>query len=1170
MFITDLVDLPDKVVDAHAKDRLVFFVGAGASMDPPSSLPSFKKLAEELADAAHVSFNPDIPIDLSLGSMPPNFDTHAHAHRIVTRPDSVPNPTHTAIVRVASAIGPARIVTTNFDDHLSTAAAAEAIQVDDRWIGPALPLGDAFTGIAHLHGSVVRAPRELVLTDRDFGLAYLNDAWATRFLQKMFERYTVVFIGYSLDDPIMGYLSLGLPSRTRRYVFTQKPDEEKWQHLGIRPISYPGTDADHSALLAALAAWDSRARMGRLEHRTRMREIVDAGPSMTPVDRDYVKRRLRSVEGAADFAAAAATVQWLQWAEGRPKFKAMFSSGDETEASRVLADWYARTYIADPELHGAALQTAQRLGQRFSPGLTQTSYWAAERLAAAHEEAGRRWKTFLATSVIGASAPPDLGLMLPYQPAEREEPRAHLRVAVRPYLRLKRRWLLQDDDGKSTPDAELTWPAAETTLTEHLRKMVDAASPGDPNVGALIIDALNSAYDMLQGYHGERGFDPVSFGRSAIEPHPQDGHRGAEDALIDAVRDFGEKALPVTPGLAERWWEHGTSLFRRLALHLVAIDQVVSADEKLRWLLKRDTFYNTDEKHETYRVLAGNVNAASGPVRADVLIRAVAGPIYPDEMPDRVRHAAYSIYNLLAWLSQSAPDWAEASEAFASMQSAHPEFGVRENPDFDHWSSSGVWGGILPVDPEDFIHQADDDLPSAFNGLLNRDYSERNFDEPTWDDALSVVRRVAETRPGVGVLLWDDIEHRGDLGDRAAQLRRAIAGGWEKAELGTHQDSIVELVASLTPDTDSSRSVSQFLLGQIRKRVEEEESPTLGKLRDLARDLWGAQAQAFEHGNSSEPSFLALNSWPGELATFWVVEIDRRWRANRENWDGLIDRESEALLELLGGPPPTLDAIRPALASTAYFLFAADAGFTETNILPLFSDESTAGQMWGSFLYNPRTNDKMLSAGLLDAMVTEWAWLENLGDRGLQHQFLHLSASVVMFAGVNADDRELLLDRAVLAADGVYASRFASAIREVLDSENVDGAEVWDSWLRDHLTARLNGLPRTAEPEELARWADSVPFLGERIPMAITLVHDRGVGLGEQYHAPTFPNGILARHGQALIAHLAERVRNSAPTGWLQPFAVGELIESVRAVLGDAVQPLVDAARESGFNPGQH
>lgn len=1136
-------------------------------MDAPSSLPSFVNLARELAEAARVDFNDSVDIDRFLGSMPSDFDTHAHAHGIISRGTSTPNATHKALVRLASSSGAARLVTTNFDDHLSTAAISEGVAFADRWSGPALPVGDDFTGVVHLHGSVTRAPRELVLTDRDFGRAYLNDAWATRFLQKMFERYTVLFVGYSLDDPIMRYLSLGLPSKTRRYVLTHKPDDEKWSHLGIRPITYPGTDTNHATLLAALEAWDVRARMGQLDHSARMETIVRGGPGMTPVDHDYVRRQLRTVEGARDFAAVADSVAWLRWMEDLAEFKALFNGGEVTTASRVLAHWFGETFVKSPELHGAALQSVQRLGSRFAPELVSATVWAATRLSEADERAGRRWKTILATSIKGYSAPPDLDFLLPYQPSDRVEPLAVLRAAVRPQLVLGRRWFLQDEDGDTPPDAGVKWHADEASLTAHLQLAIQEASVGDEALAGLLEDALVDAYNLLDGYHGPRTFDPLGFSRSAIEQHEQDSHRNPQDALVDALRDLGLKRLSTVPDLPERWWRRNLALFRRLALHLLASDASRTPDQQLLWLLDRQALYMSGEKHETYGVLAVALPTASASIRAQVLAAALRGPDYPEDTPERDRRRAYATFNLLAWLKKSAPDWSEAETEFERLQSTNSTFEVREHPDLGHWSSGGTWGGRLPIDPEDFIREANDDPHAALEGLVARDYSERNFDEPTWDDALSVIRRVAETEPSSGLRTWQAIEERADLGERAADLKRAILGGWERCDLGIELDSVLALVAPLVSDEDSARAISQFLLGQIRQHVDRDESPATAAMRVIARDLWSAHKGSFEHGPDSDAAFLALNSWPGELATFWAVEVDRRWRHHRDDWDGLNLEEGAAILELLGGPPATLDATRPAFASLAYFLFAADPEFFGANLIPMFSQDATAPQVWGSFLYNPRVSDQMLAAGLLDGIVAEWNWLDNLGDRGLKHQFFSLAASVVTYAGIAQRDRQRLLDTSVLASHGELAESFASAVLDLLDSTKVAGEEVWDLWLADHVTARVAGLPRNAAPEELARWADTVPFLGDRLVNGIEAFRDKGIGLGANYSAPSFPDGVLATHGPALVEHLADRVRHSIPTGWQLPYAVGQLIEGVRAIMGDGVQPIVDAARESGFHP---
>ena len=47
------VDFPP-LVDAHASGELVIFVGAGASIPPPSALPTFKQLVETIRDESNL------------------------------------------------------------------------------------------------------------------------------------------------------------------------------------------------------------------------------------------------------------------------------------------------------------------------------------------------------------------------------------------------------------------------------------------------------------------------------------------------------------------------------------------------------------------------------------------------------------------------------------------------------------------------------------------------------------------------------------------------------------------------------------------------------------------------------------------------------------------------------------------------------------------------------------------------------------------------------------------------------------------------------------------------------------------------------------------------------------------------------------------------------------
>ena len=88
MHLTEDVVLPRDLITAHRKGDLVIFVGAGASMDPPARLPSFKELTRRLAEMAGVPFEETIDdngkkvpqepreYDRFLGAMPKNFDLH--------------------------------------------------------------------------------------------------------------------------------------------------------------------------------------------------------------------------------------------------------------------------------------------------------------------------------------------------------------------------------------------------------------------------------------------------------------------------------------------------------------------------------------------------------------------------------------------------------------------------------------------------------------------------------------------------------------------------------------------------------------------------------------------------------------------------------------------------------------------------------------------------------------------------------------------------------------------------------------------------------------------------------------------------------------------------------------------------------------------------------------
>lgn len=252
MWITDQVDLPPELMAAQQRGDLVIFVGAGASIGAPSSLPSFAGLTERIAvDAGAAPPASPMPLDQFLGDLDGPIDVHHRVYDIVSTPASQPNTLHRALVRLPKLDADIRIVTTNYDLHLSTSS-AELRDTPSEFDAPALPLGDDFSGIVYLHGSVRQHPRFLVVTDRDFGHAYLTEAWAARFLHAMFRRYVVLFVGYSHDDVVMTYLARALPFDALRFAMTPTSKAGRWRRIGITAIR------TRSLRRADTASWSAR------------------------------------------------------------------------------------------------------------------------------------------------------------------------------------------------------------------------------------------------------------------------------------------------------------------------------------------------------------------------------------------------------------------------------------------------------------------------------------------------------------------------------------------------------------------------------------------------------------------------------------------------------------------------------------------------------------------------------------------------------------------------------------------------------------------------------------------------------------------------------------------------------------------------------------------------
>lgn len=325
-FSADGPDLPDDLLYSRDLGDVVFFCGAGVSR-ARADLPDFRGLADQvISDLGAALDSParrtDIAVDRVFRLLEREFEAHEVREAVAGKLYTAAAPdlgAHRTLLDLAtSRAGVTRLVTTNFDTLFEQARPALA------WSAPPRlpdPHNDSdFRGIVHIHGRIGReggAPPELVLSSADFGRAYMSDGWATRFIRRLLERFQVVFVGYSAEDPPVQYLleALDLPLGTRKKLYTMENADDGqaialWEHKGVEVIPYRG---GFPVLWQTLDRWSERARDPDAWLAEVLRAASDGPAGRAPHERGQVAHILGSTEGARRMVGSAAPLpaSWL-------------------------------------------------------------------------------------------------------------------------------------------------------------------------------------------------------------------------------------------------------------------------------------------------------------------------------------------------------------------------------------------------------------------------------------------------------------------------------------------------------------------------------------------------------------------------------------------------------------------------------------------------------------------------------------------------------------------------------------------------------------------------------------------------------------------------------------------------------------------------------------------
>ena len=1126
MKIADL-DFPDPILSALRDDSLVVFAGAGVSMGKPAFLPSFTKLTMKIAEGTGQNIEGEEPEDRFLGKLQhQDVDVHKRAADIFSGKNLAPTDLHKNLLRLYGEVGKIRIVTTNFDLLFEKATNIVFENEPEVFKAPALPLGRNFSGIVHIHGAVSDYQR-MILTDADFGRAYLTDGWARRFLVDLFGHFLVLFVGYSHNDIILNYLACALPvnqSKGRFALTKTKKDTQKerqrWEVLGIKPVFYPKSSADgHRTLYQGIKKLADFIRLGVLDWKRIITDIAQAGPSLDEEEMGLVREALSDPNKVHFFTDAASSPKWIDWLDKKKYLDGLFETRDLNEIDRSLSKWLVTKF---------AFSHADDLFLLFGRHETRIcpDFWAElgrtvgldQSNSPLDKPAFARWVSFL---LFTASLPMPRQLVstvltwlgerciergMSDKTLEIFDSMAKIHIQIGPSL-------IWSDGGADNqpPRINVELPlvrdhfSIEKLWKEGLKpNLVQLA---EPLLERLIYHLETQHFTFSTWQQANRIFNPTSRGRAGIEPHEQDRHPEAVDVLIDAARDclgwLAQCQETVSAFWSDRLAASEAPILRRLSVYTVSVRKGLSAEDKMEWLLKDGRLHDLSARHEIFH-LAEQVYPKAGLELRKAFLAAVQEYRWPDEEDTKreMRTACHHL-NWFHWLHSAVPSCAMTKQALKDLQAEFSNLTPSEHPDFTPWTEDR--GFVQPQSPwsvEDLLEKsAAEWLPELLS------FQPCEVIGPDRSGPMSAIEDAAKWNLTWGLELADSLanDKKWDV-----DLWEALLRAWASMELdeARHREILSRLqAAELYPK-------HHFAIARmLRDWMTDGGNPyfyhLLATTNKIATTLWHTfDGNDLETGLSSDWDWLdrAINHSAGVLTEYWIRALVLARNKDEPTPKVLVGEFLRAFSAIVNNDALAGRLGRSVLASQFAFMLRVDEQWTIENLIPFFSspEEDDFRAVWDGFLTGRRITPKV--AGLLyePSLQAVERFSKAPSNQSLVRFVDYYTIMLSYFAKNHTDLIKEWIPALLNNDNDLIRERFAWKIWSLLhDLNDVQQHEWWNRWLKRYWKNRLEGVPAPLKTSEITGMLEWLPYL--------TAVFTEAVDLAIQMPLVPLKRGLVMR-----------------------------------------------------------
>jgi hypothetical protein len=1114
----DPIDIPDEVLEAQEQGRLVIFAGAGVSMGDPSNLPSFVELAEYIAGShplAATFSSRETRLDRFLGELSRSkVDVQSLCRAKISDSKSRPTELHRSLVDLFSKPEHVRIVTTNFDNHFRVALGERGWKTDC-YYAPALPLGHQFSGLVYLHGWIER-PEPLVLTDEEFGRAYLTEGWAREFLQRLFAEFTTLFVGYSHNDIPVEYLARGMSGKSiaPSFALTAAGEAHQWGSLGIREVTFEKTQDPNpfKNLYAGVKKWSEFSRQQPTDIAERIKAIVCAPENLAPdkSQSSLLRRCLEREDSCHFFTREAKGWHWVKWLHEQGLLPDLFDRS-RRELAKPQADltfWLAGALLAEESDEGLLLVEKHHglIGRHLWSALCR-GLWLNESVKWSSPLI-HKWVLVLAETcppdsmgelshllrIVAKAAPHTLGMVLLRRLTD-------LRIVVSKGFDFAS--LLKGGDTVESKDKAEFEVAVAGEVHELDRVWEDCFKPRLPELREslllLLENRLREAHELYRAAErSDATHDPCCHRGRIYERDAYRTGRGLNlvlDLFLDVLEESAKQGWSLSEPRLAGWLASEVPVLVRVGLYRLHLSDGIPKARKVELVRQHQLVHPAvfGATHESWLVLSDCYTALDAAAKQALWQAINQGP--SEKRPDDVAQEAWQEWrqrqiDRLTWfLATKNKECSEAALALAALKQREPNFRGHEGMDQVFFGGGQVTEG--PRTPKSATDLLSASPGSQIEWLLSYQGGKAPFEESR-EGLLHAVGAACAQNHAWGVSLLEELGTRqawkSDLWDAAF---------WRMNLSALPQDKLTWLLKSLDShfaDSPSLQGLTVFLFHGVDfsdgKRPSAENQDLLIRVSLLIwKQIKGTEARVTKDFKKEEWANRAINHPAGRIAEFWLKCCDLQRRESGGQIPGFPDWLNEPLADMVAGADFAGQLGRVTLALHFPFVYHVDPAWAAAELFPKFRFTVVGEEAF--LMWEPHAGYGDLSRELILLMPPiyreAFQHFHDVDGRLQTGFFRHIAGMVYScLFDVNADNwfRDFLTgltddEKANWARQVEWGLRGASEARR---------AQIWQRWMKTYWEDRLHGRPCPLLPKEAEEMLEWAFLVGAAFPEAVEFV----------------------------------------------------------------------------------